>query len=861
MDSPYNIPLDAAEWQSGQTYNEGDIVHNGPPQYFLRLCERDGVTAAPDFSTKNLSTADWRYLDPHTDLDQPSGMNADSPNEQYGNVFMRDMNNRRYPGVQINRGVVNALRFQANNNSGHLFPDIYVHHNIFPQEVDGDANNPSVQPPFAASDMRSGATCRVENNWGGPDLLPSNIGIYSWATDIGNDRTYTYPTATAAITDVSTAYSPGHLAYEFSTDRSGWMRVVVTGSATAMTATEIKNARESDAGVLAIFEVDAYQNTTATGGFAGTFPAGSHAHGLFQAGAGNYTVVPAQPIITGTVNAFTLDQLDFDGYVFDGTGQGGTAPVILTGTGAAGAEVQIRGTSGAGDTSWVSGFVGQNGLWSITMNVPEAEWGNWYTPQAREGSAGAPVSGTNTFGCGHVLGVFGQSELVHWLTSEAFRNVQTKELAAENLTVILARLDDGSDITTSRITAANLVDANVGSLALVNAMHHILGDERKFMIVDLAHQGTTPVSLWNDADTARRWDTFAAVVAKARASGSDLGCIIQNWWGSPAASLPTMLQDWAPGMFGQLASGAAFTLGNNNTEGVSFTVGVDHCLWDIEAPEAERGRGLFARARTKLYVMGPIRFNDVTGSNTAFPENLRVANSSRAGVETFVADSRVQTFLAAYGPGTHMACFDEFDTGTDQVTHPNRADPIGIPWFANQHIPAFLHAAGQPVGEPEITAINQVNSTTVDLTVSLPNGGVLTTLAGLGVGNHPGTTTAANIPHLQDVIGFQIDRAGGTKRPIFNSQSGENAAYIGTVTIQDAANGIVRIVMQQAFASGDQLTFLDGQANAVLDGNRDEAARLFNFMPLEHVAAWSDGAALYPYHGVPVKPQPVIAAL
>jgi hypothetical protein len=252
---------------------------------------------------------------------------------------------------------------------------------------------------------------------------------------------------------------------------------------------------------------------------------------------------------------------------------------------------------------------------------------------------------------------------------------------------------------------------------------------------------------------------------------------------------------------------------------------------------------------------------DATAQN-AFPENQRMNSAARAGILTFAADARVQTFLAAVGPGTHLADFDEGNTGTSLGIHPNVSAPLGVPWFANQHLPAVLRQAGLSVGEPLITGRTIVNATTVDITVSLPNGGNLTTLAAL-----LGTADPSPRPaHHQAVTGFQIAR-GGDRRAIRRTGMGYASAWTGTVTIVDPGTGSglgrtgrVRIVLADPIQTGDVITWLDGQANAHLQGS-DEAAKLFRWMLMETIPAWRNASALYPFHGIPVRPQTTIPAL
>lgn len=561
----------------------------------------------------------------------------------------------------------------------------------------------------------------------------------------------------------------------------------------------------------------------------------------------------------GVSGPLTMAAMPFDGYVFDADGQS-SAQVTLRGTGTTGNQIQVRGESAGGNTAWTSAIVNSAGDWSVTFAV--SDMSNWYIPAARIGTDdGTKITTANSFGCGDVLGIFGQSELAYFLLTTPIYNQVTRSLDAENLTVMLDD-DISSGAGTARITNANLSSANAGCLALANLMNHV-APGRKLMVVDLAHAGMAPQSLADDSNASRSWTPFQTMVDLVRAGGSDFGGIIQNWYNAPATTIPFMLTDWAPFMFGQRASGAAFTLGTNNTEGAVWTGRVDHCLWDIEAPAASRGRGVFARARTKLHLMLPMPYLDSNGiEDSAFDESLRVSNPARAGVLAFAADPRVQTFLGAVGPSTHIVKFG----GASTEIHPDRGpNTLGTVQFALLHGPAMLRQAGVTVGEPLLGTPVVTGANTVEIPVDLPNGGTLTTLrAHLG---NPDPTTEP--PHYQDVVGFQIDRAAGTKRPVYKtSETSYPALYRGTVTIIDSGTGTapartgrVQVTLSQPIATGDQLTYLDGQGTAVLQEPRDLNADLFQNMLIEHIPAWSDSATEHPFHGIPVRPQTPMAAL
>jgi len=380
---------------------------------------------------------------------------------------------------------------------------------------------------------------------------------------------------------------------------------------------------------------------------------------------GDATVTPQ----TGVVQPFALTDAPYDGYVFDvGHENPSFATVSVRGVGTAGDSIQVflEATQGGENSSIVTTQVAEDGTWTAHIPRLRETWDQWYRPQARVQGDGSWQVATNLVGLGHKVGVWGQSELAYFLRSHSFyQQTPRTYLPTEGLTLVQndSEGDAASDIDTIRVTQANYQAVNssggaamtTGILSAYCAFDRAVPG-RKWEISDFAEPGTNVFPLMDDDDGARAFSRFLSVLDLVQSGGSPLGLLILNWVNSPAASLPTMLQDWAVLMFGQLASGAAYTLGDANVEGVTqSTRTYEHMLWDIEAPADEVGRGVFARGRTKLALMLPLPFADTgTQEDFAYDNSLRVARSSREGIEAFAADSRVQTFLQGLGPSTHQ---------------------------------------------------------------------------------------------------------------------------------------------------------------------------------------------------------------
>lgn len=551
----------------------------------------------------------------------------------------------------------------------------------------------------------------------------------------------------------------------------------------------------------------------------------------------------------------TLTALPFDGYVFDAAG-GSTSTVTLSGTGDANVAVQARGTSAGGNTAW--GFTTSDGAgnWTVDLSVPDTEWGQWYSPQARYGSTGAIATDSNSFGCGDVIGFLGQSEITYFHALGAnFNALSYPALSAQNMTVLLQDDSTGA-VTPTRVTTVDNSTVNMGLVAIANLLHHVLPD-RKVMIVDMNQPGTARTELMEDTNAGRSFTHLSDIVALVRSAGSDIGLVVENWYNADAASILNIGPSFAPWYFGQRWGGEAFALGSTNPDNTVLPSAIyDHCLWDIEAASDQLGRGLFARDRTKLTLMGPMPFHDTPVAPTAEWDNFtgdgpRLVEPVRDTIKAFTEDSRMQTFCVGYGTSTHLA---DFGGGI----HPLPDDAYGTVQFALSHAGALLDYMGHTVHEPSITAIEEAtDGSYADVIVSLPNGGDLTTLRAQAALSDP----ASLPPHYQPVVGFEITRAGGARRPVFAlSETAYPASHRGVVTVQDAGSGDprvgrIRVTPVEPFSTGDQISYLLGQASASLLEPRDTDAKLHLNMLMEHTPALYDAADLYPFRGVPVAPQ------
>lgn len=604
-------------------------------------------------------------------------------------------------------------------------------------------------------------------------------------------------------------------------------------------------------------------------------------------GVGNSTVSSASNILaTVTAATVSLTALPFDGFVFDAAGAA-AATAVLRGTATPGAYVEARGEGSGGNTPWAETMADGSGNWAVALSV-DTDAGEWYAPAARIKTADATkVTSANTFAGGTVVILTGQSEIEHIVgTGSSFNNNPYPTLLAQNLTMVTQANTGGRVIR--RVTATGTALVNVAMVALANLFHRARPGH-KLMVIDNAVSGTSRRALHNDADTARNWSDMQVTLDEIRAAGGEIGGYIECWYNADAAYIPGFGTNWSPNYMGQRWGGGAFSLGTVNPD--KDLGRIDHILWDVTAATDAYGRAAFKRDRTKLHMMLPMPFADEpsgggwatsgelynfthvapgTTRTGSYPPNDLASyrhedmDLGRVDVETFGADSRVQTFLGAVGPSAHLS---DYAGGI----HPLTDDPLGTPQFGMMFAPSILRCSGYAMGEPTIDTAGVVRGSGgayADVPVWLPNGGTLTTLRAIASIAAPGVEP----PHYQPVVGFEIRRAADTdklRRPVFKTtETSYPAAYRGTVAIVDSGSGsgasrkgVVRITPGVAFAAGDRLEYLRGEASAIILEPRDVTARLFLNMLIEHIPGLYFPADTYPFYGVPVRPRPPMMTL
>lgn len=454
--------------------------------------------------------------------------------------------------------------------------------------------------------------------------------------------------------------------------------------------------------------------------------------------------------------------------------------------------------------------------------------------------------------------LMGQSELAYLLLSGgAYSSLTPKPVLSveDNLTVITQEGSGNApvarDVTQAALTAET-VNPAMGALA---AFLNFARPGVRFVLGDGAVPGTGRPSLYDDTTNGtdgRLWTDFTSVItAMETEAGGPVQHLVECWYNADAGSIGNFQNAFWPFYFGMTGAGGDFTLGT-----VHNGAQVDHCLWDGAAAPDALGRGVFRKDTTQWHMLTPMPFHNAPVAPAAeltnfSANNARLSEPDRQVIIDMAANAQAVSVGLTVGPSAHVCKFG----GASTTIHPDTADKdgtIGLMWPVAI---AMLRASGITIGEPVISAIEgATDGSYADLVVDLPNGGNLTTLRSLRGG--PAYSGAA--PHRQPVTGVEITRSGAARRPVYKgTETSYPAAHRGAVAIVDSGSGTprkgrVRITPEVPFAFGDKLSYLRGQATAVLLETRD-----FNLYPdflIEHVPGLYDSGATYPFEGLAVRP-------
>lgn len=522
---------------------------------------------------------------------------------------------------------------------------------------------------------------------------------------------------------------------------------------------------------------------------------------------------------------------------------------------------------------WRRGGVAISGATAVTYTLVTADVGSTITVQVTATNAGGSTTATSaataTVAAASdliVAGLMGQSNIAYALQNGG---PYTDPTILANIPITTPNAfyvgrdessGGGSVIRSIPITQANVTARKVNiALAQASQWLNFVHPGKTFVFVNLAEAGTSRAQLGDDADPARDWVDFEAIVTEAETTHGPVTGVIEWWYTNDDAAnrISDFKNVFSPLYLGQFANNTTFDLSVDlGPQGLPW----DHCLWDAEAPTlADKGRGIFARTTKWTYI-----------------ENHN-KNSSRAntdGIAAFYDDPRVQTFAAPKGTWGGLYAND--------VSHALETDPDGIVYLNWPMVTSIARLAGSTINEPTFVSVEAASDGSyADVLVDLPNGGTLTTIR---IKEARGAVPALQLPYQQPVTGLEIERVGAGlgRKPIYKPAEtlDENGAAIdnrtkGTVVIQDTGSGSprrgrIRITPTVPFNNNDVIYPLwldpnEPQPQVFLPAYTDPdpvvqakfraaATKSWLDFPVERITALEDPAATYKFPGVPVRP-------
>lgn len=501
-----------------------------------------------------------------------------------------------------------------------------------------------------------------------------------------------------------------------------------------------------------------------------------------------------------------------------------------------------------------------------TNDVSRFALWSWAQHRAAQGGVWQPET--------YVAAILGQSQPGYLFeTGSFYRQVTQPTLNYDPLMEVYN--ESSGTITQVTVNSTTVAAGSVNpAMASMSQLFTYAMPERTFVMADMSVGGTGRHELFDDADLDRSFTDLSDLVTQLETDHAAPDLIVESWMASDNSIAKTMPVNYSPALMGERWGGETFTLGNTNPDATNFGASIiDHCLWDVTAASSAKGRGVFTRDKTKWSPVGWPSQNansatEINNFNDGATLDL-VDAPARASMTELFGDSRVQEFAGYDGFSSHVALMTDGDTldGTETSgVHPSVKSTDGQILMGWPYALSILRQAGLSIHEPRIIGVN-ANSPTdgsyIDIDVDLPNRGTLTTLRAFRGTADPVTPSA----HQQDVVGFEIQRSGADRRPVFlTTETGKPVDHRGTVTIVhdggsatgdfETGVGVVRITPTTPFAFGDSVEFLRGDGGAIILNGENTVNEIYLDQLIEHVPLLYDASATYPMEGIPVRPQP-----
>lgn len=341
-------------------------------------------------------------------------------------------------------------------------------------------------------------------------------------------------------------------------------------------------------------------------------------------------------------------------------------------------EIRLLYEDNSVHTDWTTVATIAAGAWSGTPTINKTSNG-WVTLEARcDGLPAYVVTRDELFGVGWKVAAYGQSQMEHAFTYQDVASPLTSGEAAKG------------SLATPHGTSGNFLERfSVNSAYHSDGARYFLkqwlayGDDTPICIVAHALNGTSPLEMIDDAEAGRDWDDDD--VSLDTLAGSDPSAVMWQWISSIVGQNQENVLDATFYGTGVLAA--------------------DHSFDDVYP--AGYGKILSPATRATTTSTGPF---DTDQTNYAVKRADQVAwfVDESGTIGPYVSDMQIE---AAGGP------------------HQDRGEIKGSPLLGVRLAMAFARHVGldtstnPSIGSPEFNE----GRTTITLTVTLPNGGTLTT--------------------------------------------------------------------------------------------------------------------------------------
>ncbi len=534
--------------------------------------------------------------------------------------------------------------------------------------------------------------------------------------------------------------------------------------------------------------------------------------GLVQATQTTLAGEIPQPLTQISINDFSRDRVLFDSGHAVGRN---SARIPLSGTATPGEIIELRVVSDTGGPGlWEAvATAAPDGMWDTVLELPRDP--SWLRAEVRNASEPATRAATsNRFGIGHVIAIWGQSEIVR-LRSTVFDTLTPEPLLSDDAVQMM--WSDGGPVV------RHLNDGDPHSSAMA-AMANVLIEERpgeKFAVLLHARSGTGFAALVDDSNPDRDWAEDAALHEFATADGQQVGMPAVSWFAAPGALGSNYDDALFPLFTGKTIDGQSVSFPATLSYGNGASIQADHWFGELYDP-----------TQTRWIAYGPHRFDIAQDMQSATVRadgqtdaRLMQKQDARLAWREMVANPHAAGLFLPMGPEplTYLNGVADGAGGWTDFAHPAGNDDDGAPQLARLTAHAILQASGLSSWTPP----------SFDQAEWQPDGSYVEIWSSAG----PVTTIRkargepaldGSYPHWTEVLGWQI-----------NGQPAERAEIVA---------GRVRLYPNEpVFNAQDIINYGEGGATGMIKFPQDYEARTYKDLPIVDIgAARIDGIALRP---------------